>query len=73
MAELHKVGHSFCGVHWPCKICFIGGVYQAYKAIISFQVNIKPTRLTISTFKAYQKVYKISQNHYRAVAHLTTW
>ena len=38
--------HSLCGAHGAYKNRFIGSVHQLYKAVTSFPVNIKPTRLT---------------------------
>ena len=42
--------HSFCNAHW------------AYKGYYLFRVNIKPTKPTTSTSRAYQKVYRVSQD-----------
>ena len=63
MARVHEVGHSFCNAHWTYEIRSIGGVHQAYKAVISLRVNIKPTKPTIFTSRAHQKVYRVSQDH----------
>ena len=43
------------------------------KAVTSFWVNIKPTRPTISTSKAHQEVFRVSQDHKKAAAHRTAW
>ena len=41
------------------------------KAVTSLRVNIKPTRPTTSTSRAHQEVYRVSQDHQKAAAHLT--
>ena len=37
----------------------MSGVYQAYKAVISLRVIIKPRRSNTFTSREYQEVYKI--------------
>ena len=42
------------------------------KAVTSLRVNIKPTRPTTSISRTHQ-VYRVSQDHQEAAAHLTAW
>ena len=49
----------------------LGNAYWAYKAVTFLWVNIKPTRPTTSTFRAYQEVYRVSQDYQEAATHLT--
>ena len=41
------------------------------KAVTSLRVKIKPTRPTTS--RAHHEVYRVSQDHQEAAAHLTAW
>ena len=54
-------GYSFYNAHWAYKICSIGGIHQAYKAVTSLWVNIKLTRPTTSTLRT-QQVYRVFRN-----------
>ena len=36
-------------------------------------VRIEPTRPITSTSRAHQEVYRVSQDHQEAAAHLTAW
>ena len=44
---------------------------EPMKAGTSLRVKIKPTRPTTS--RAHQEVYRVSQDHQEAAAHLTAW
>ena len=44
---------------------------EPMKAVTFLQVKIKPIRPT--TFRAHQEVYRASQDHQEAAAHLTAW
>ena len=47
-------------------------VFLVHKTILP-AVCIEPTRPTTSIFRAHQEVYRVSQDHQKAAAHLTAW
>ena len=80
MAVMHKIDHSPCNMHWAYKTYYIFLMHeitlpairiQPTKAVTTLAKQM-PMRLIISTLRIHQ-IYRVSQNHKKAIGNPTKW